>query len=452
MASDLTPSDLGTTLLQTFYSVLTTGTSTAGTYLSYIDGGSAFTANDLAFLTDLSWMSSANPKRSHLSVPELLQAAHNFMSVVDSIPPAVGTWVHTDATVGSIYQNVFLGQGNAASPQVDDGALKAAQSTIKQDQAQYIRYRNSYTNAVSRHNALNSRRPPASESELTEAAAAVSDALSDWQDLGNKAEYEAAEGVLANASTGFAEYLHDLVNLYTDYISNYALPDGTQFAPVMAIPPDFATGNVQWNRFSFDSSSVTKTTSDTSSTVGGDLSAAAGLFLYSADTSGSGNWQAADISTSTLTVSFDYLVVDLDRSAWFDSILLTSRAWWLNGMTAQDPTPPVVFSDGAPPPNTTGEWQMWAESVIFIRNLTIDFGSENKQSAQDVMNLQENAQVNFLIFPLAGETTDVTNSTTKFSYTSSDSAITAAQMQMMFFLCRLMPPEPNPLPDLLPQN
>lgn len=120
------------------------------------------------------------------------------------------------------------------------------------------------------------------------------------------------------------------------------------------------------------------------------------------------------IDSSGLSVSFDYIRVTLDRTAWLDTFLLQSRAWWYPGATKASPqTDGLTFANGEAPPKTAGKWQMIPEEVIFTRNLTISIDMQNSTNQSTVATLYAKADVKFLIFPITQASASYNDSTVK---------------------------------------
>jgi hypothetical protein len=440
MASD---NDVANALMAKFYSILTAGGGAPPrAFISYVDGGYPFTDADLAFL-----------KEGQLQ--NYLGQAARFATLANTIPQAAGTWAATGQQVDKMY-NTWMSVAQVPEVQLTAAQQKdlaAAQATASKLSAAYQKYETAYQNAVNAVEGLLSmaHKPSDYNVRLEKATQARTRALQQWEALGSKAQYEQA-AALANqlSSQGYAGVLQQMQNNYTT--AQQQDPDtSAQFVPVLAIPGDFFTSDVSWNTFTFDSSEVSQYESNSRSSWGGGLSGMEDLFVYSVSASGTHTTHSVQIDNSSISVTLEYARVALDRSAWFDSSLLESNAWWYPGATQANPTQGgPLLSDGAPPPNTQGEWQATPQEMVLTRNLliTLDMSSQTNQSA--VTTMQAQADVKFLIWPVAQASTSFNSSTNSYTFQKTDQGIYAPQMQMAAFVCSLMPRQPNPQVALLP--
>lgn len=456
MANGTSANDIGTALLNTFYSVLTNGSPARGTYLCYLDGGQAYSNDDLAFLTNLSWMDSAQAPPSNMTAVQLAQAAQNFASTVNAVPQSAGAWAPSTNHIDNLFREIFLKQ--AVCPAIvltaqQTTELSNAQAAVTNLHPAYVQYQSAYAAALAQLNTLQMTQNPAPPMfQITAQKAAVASAMQDWEALGGKSEYETQLATKTQLEgLGLTPVLATLAQQYDALVQNVQDASGLSFAPVLTVPPDFMTGDITWNTFSFSSQDTATDSSDTTADIGASVSGMADLFLVKADGAGTGTWTALGTTVGALTVSFEYVFVTLERT-WLDTSILESNSWWFQGMTQANPKPDILFSTGALPPSGNAVWSLTPVSAIFVRNLTIALGSSDTQTTSALEGLAASASVKFLIFPIASGQADVTNQSSSHRYSISGSTITATQVQLMFLLCTLMPQEPNPDPNLLPAS
>lgn len=441
--------DVANAMMSKLYEVLTAGGHAPGevlpasSFISFIDGGYPFTSDDLAFL-------------GQGALQQNLAQAKNFADIVNGIPASVGTWMPSGSSLANAYRTLFL--QNAVVPLVQltpsqQAALTNAKATVKSDYPDYSKYRNAWQNKVAAYQTALQATPP-NQASINKARIAVQDALQDWQVEGNKAEFESALATQNQLQgLGFAGVLETLRDDYDNYAAGFTDPNsGATFAPVMVVPPDFFSDDSSWNSFTFSSQEVDKYSSDNKVSWGGGLAGMEDLFFWGVSTSGTTEWKSSSMSSDNLSVSFEYLRVALDRTAWFDPFLMQSRTWWWSDATPSNPITQPIFSDGQPPPNTTGQWQMIPTDVLFTRNLTVNLDMSNTENQSSMTNIQEQADVKFLIWTVASENVHYQSSSSSYHFQKTDSGIFAPQMQMIAFLCSLMPKEPNPDTSVMPTS
>lgn len=433
--------DVGNALLAKFYAVLTAGGVAPGAFLSYVDGGYPYSSDDLTFLTE---GVAAHPDQ-----------AASFAAQVNAIPSAIGTWAATSRSLATAYfdwlQVVQVPQVTLTSDQ--SSQLTAAQTQTQALYTNYKTYRQAWQQASDAVYALmhTTPRPADYMQQLRTKQEALQNALQDWEQLGQKSAYERSDAIVQQlTSAGYDGIVADLRNRYQSVSSLNQTSAGSNFVPVLAQPADFYTDNVTWNTFTFSAQERDHYIHNDHASWGGGLAGAEDLFFWSVSTGGSRTDHYEQIDSSSLSVSFDYIRVSLDRSAWFDTFLLQSQAWWYPGATRAHPqVGGLTLSNGEAPPKTSGEWQMIPEEVIFTRNLSINMDTQNSTNQSTLTTLYAKADVKFLIFPIAQASASYNDSTSKYHFQRTASGIYAPQMQMMGFLCNLMPAEPNPDPALL---
>ena len=171
--------------------------------------------------------------------------------------------------------------------------------------------------------------------------------------------------------------------------------------------------------------------------------------LFWTSDSGSPRARVDGIDISKIAVSFEFLHGHVDRSAWFDSLLLTSNSWWWPGATKSQPTfGGPMFSNGAPPPDTRGEWQMIPTGIIFTRNLIVATEGFDLATSEFVSQARSTTTAGFWIFTARSIIGSPFADGFDFE-PEAGSILRVPQMQIAAVVCQLMPQEPNPDPTLL---
>jgi hypothetical protein len=428
------------------YKVLTTGGIPKSTFVSYIDGGYAVTDTELSFL-----------KENGLALyPDSAKA---FSTIVNRIPSGIGTYDPTARTIEQMYRSVWLRL--AEVPQViltkqQQHALKQAKTVVKAYYTTYQTYQTAYqnkSNAVSTI-LLEAKRGPGYEAKLRQAKQAQEKALQDWEIRGHRGPVEAAIATVNRLqSLGYQGILEDLENTFDNYKSSFTDSDGNNFVPVELIPSDFASKEVNWNTFTFESSEIDRYKSYTKVNWGGGFFEMEDLFWLKVHVDGEDKRQYQSIKLDSFSLTFEYARVAIDRSAWFDTSILQSQSWWWPGASKTHPTAGgVIFSDGRSTKVNQGEWLMIPNDILFVRNLSIEFDASDESTRKTLDKMHSSAEAGFLIFPIGGVHVSYDHSTYHYHFTHSNSGIKAPQMQMRAFICNLMPKEPNPNIDLLPDS
>jgi hypothetical protein len=424
------------------------GTAAVNSYLSIIDGGYPYGPSDLK------WLANFPPQE-----PNDINAAAAFASQVDRIPAGVGRWVPGAAQISSPYRSLFL--QNAETPSVkltpeQQADLDEAEKTLKSDYHDYTQYRNTYQQAAEavQELMLKVHRPSDYMQQLSKLRTSMNNAKTDWENLGNKDEVETALATKNHLQgLGYDQIITNLRDQYDNYKDLYPTPDGTTFTPVLAIPGDFYTDAITWNTFTFSSEEISKYQHDSTVQWGGGLGGAWDLFWGSGDASGEKHDTYLEVETQKLGVSFDYIRVTLDRTAWFDPFFLESQSWYWPGATKNNPQGGgSLFSNGLPlGAGLDGQWQMTPQDVIFTKNLNVTLDMSDETTKTTLSRLTTSASAGFWFFRIKASYSSQT-STYEYDYQETHSGISAPQMQMFAFLCTLMPKEPNPLPSILPDE
>lgn len=430
-------------LNEKFYQVMSGKSLPSNSYLSIIDGGYLLSEKELAFLEDYQ---------------HNMDEAYRFSALVNRLPIAVSNWVPSGISMAHVYRHDFL--ENAQFPEitltpVEQEALEKAKEFINEHRKDYRYYENAAENIQSKINDFNllDPRPADYTARLHDLITAYNNAVDDWKDVGYKDDFEKQRRIRDNfQSAGLAGMRDHLRVLYDDLYNTNKNSQGSPFVPTMCIPHSFYKPDFQWNEFHFSSSETEKYESSSSKSWSAGARGSYKLFWGSANASGVENRTYLEFDTNGMEVKFDYIRVHLDRP-WFEPYLLEGRSWWWRTATRENPTAGgQIYSNGALPPDTQGVWQMVPQDIIFVKNLEIKLDHSKEINRTSMKELKAGASAGFAFWKLAGANYSESSSESYNFKENEDSIIKAPQMQMCSFLCTLMPKEPNPDPNLMPNN
>jgi len=418
-----------------------------GSFISFVGGGRALDASALH------WATITPPYAGDANA----DAAMNFAQEVNTIPIAADDWTAGTANLSSVFRNIWLTQARVPDVQLSDvekAERAAAQKFLDDNGDDYQNYQQEWLNANSNLQiaVLTPRSDPNYLQNLLAARRDATTARDDFLTKGHKTQYEHALATVDFYDrVGLQSALQDLINRY-DQVDNENLSStGQNFVPVSIYPNNILEPNgPTWTTFSIQESDFSRFTSNTSTSfsVGAELD----FLFWTAGASFQWGQQRGftDITSSDLSVSFEFARVRLDRSSWFDSFLLMSNSWWWPGATQSQPTRGgIVFSDGVPPRNTTGQWQMIPTEMILTRNLTVTTHNFDLQHSTFAEQAQASASAGFWIFKTKANYSTSTSSEYDHQWRSADTLF-SPQPQIAAFICQLMPKEPNPDVTLLP--
>lgn len=421
-----------------------------GSFISFVPGGMILDP------AKMGWATKVAPYVGNQDADD----AYAFSKLVNKIPGSTGMWSSTDADLGRTYREVFL--NNADVPRVKlDAAHQAEYDAAKryiEDEDKSYAYNTARQNwEFANTNFLLASYAPRSDPNyfptLLQARRDAATALMAWQTKGFKAEYERNFAVAQHyGELGLLNAIQSLKNDYDNFIALNATSTGTRFAPVQLYPGNFLVDSaLQWNKYHISTAEFKSYASSSghSYSSGTDV----GFLFWSIAQGGSSGWSQRhwyNMSTASLDVSFEFMRVRLDRSDWFDSFLLSSNSWFWAGSTVSHPNSMgITLSDGAPPPNTKGSWQMIPTEMIVTRNLKIDAGSFDLQHSDFASQSHSSSSSGFLFWSTSSHSSSSSSSNYDAKFTSK-STMEAPQPQIVAFVCQLMPREPNPAPGILP--
>jgi hypothetical protein len=281
----------------------------------------------------------------------------------------------------------------------------------------------------------------------------VTAAMSDWVTTGYKNQYEEIAAFIAqvegrDVSLMVAGYRDDLAKATLTGISS-----GSDFYYTALTPGDFYQ-SAGWSKFHFAAADFSSYSNSSFNSSGWSVAASGGFMGFGAHGGASGHESQSQYHSSFkseyCSMSFEICQVGIVRP-WFKPSFLNSKTWRF------DPGNPDLkgnmLSDGGSPPK--GLMPAYPTSVIFIRNLTLDFGdSSGMQSfmSQQSSNSQSGG-VGFSFGPFSIGTSashyGAQGSTTRSaSYQWTDQGLNVPGMQIVGYRCHVLPKSPDPSPSI----
>jgi hypothetical protein len=438
-----------TTALQNKLQQVLTGGQAAprGSFLSFVGGGRA--VDEAA----LNWATKQPPYAGDADA----DAAMEFAQEVNTIPIAADDWTASTADMSSAYRDIWLSQARVPSVQLSDSdkaEREEAQTYIDEHVSEYEMYGSAWYNANSNLQiaVLTPRSDPNYLPNLLAARRDADRAREEFLTKGHKSLYEHATAVVDFYDrVGLQTALQDLIRRYDSERTENITSTGRNFVPVGLYPNRILGANaVGWNHFRISESEFSRYRTNTTTNVSAGANFNYLFWSAGADFQWGTERGLTSVTSTNLTVEFDFLRVRLDRSRWFDSFLLKSQSWWWPGATKSRPKfGGINFSDGAPPPRTTGQWQMIPTEMVLTRNLTVTTSGFDLRNSTFAQEANASASAGFWIFKTKANYKTATSREYTHTFTSNDT-LSSPQPMISAFICELMPAEPNPDPTLLP--
>jgi hypothetical protein len=433
--------------------ISSTSDSPPDVYISFCSPGLPQSEYSLKFLED----PTSRDAQSRL---------YAFSRTVNTLPTGYGRWSNSGAQMDFLYREIWL--KNMLLPKKEltpdqEKRLSAANDYLNKTENvnKYYVFKQPYDEANIKIIALQRQNPkPDNYDELLERYTIERDkAESLWnipvkkgpkEGGGGRFEFENAQNDRAEIqSLGWTSAKEQLKKQYEDVKKLFKNPDtATNFVPTFCQPKDFYKEGFGWNKFEFTQKDLEEYSSYDNTRWGGTVSDLFGGLFWSADTERVEERHFEAVNLSNLSISFEYARITLDRSSWFDSYLLRSNNWWWNGATKSNPAfggPPL--SDGLLPPH--GDWVMIPTEAIFARNLTVKLEISDEEKTSLAEKTTAKAHGGFWVIKVKGNY-ESEHGSKEFKLHKSNEGLVCEQMQILGFICTLMPKSPNPDPRYLP--
>jgi hypothetical protein len=270
----------------------------------------------------------------------------------------------------------------------------------------------------------------------------VKAAMFDWVTNGYKNEYE---GIAARIDQIMSKDLSLLKADYKDALSKAkltGLASGSDFYFTSLVPGDFVKGG--WTKFTFYSTDFESHFKSQNTSYGAGASGAFMGFHASAGFKHSDGSVDKSINASNFSLRFEMCQVPIVRP-WFKTPFLTSKAWKLDPSNPQVKSTGEVLCDGSVPPK--GILPGYPTSIIFVRNLAMDFGKYNSQFHSDFKSNSVSASAGWGPFSVNANYSHA-ESNRDFTSHSDGQGIYVDGMQIIGFNCHVLPKTPDPLPSI----
>jgi len=279
--------------------------------------------------------------------------------------------------------------------------------------------------------------------------------LNDWITAGYKNDYEEIAAYIAQVEG------RDLVLLKQRYIDELerakltGLASGSDFFYTALTPAHFADSNAGWTNFSFSSGDFGRYANSQFNASGWQATAAGGyLGIFGASGGGSGTssrqeWHSS-FNSDHCSMSFSIAQVPIVRP-WFRSSFLVSPIWRF--AVGDILVKGWQLSDAGKPPK--GIMPAYPTSAIFVRDLTLNFGTESGFS--EWMNEQSSSSAGgsaglsigpFFLGGNYGSWQKQGKSQSQWQYHYDENGMSVPGMQLIGFKCHINPKSPNPSPDV----
>ena len=270
----------------------------------------------------------------------------------------------------------------------------------------------------------------------------VKAAYMDWVANGYKNEFE---GITAKIDQLMSKDLSLLKESYKEALEQASLrgiASGSDFYYTSLVPGDFINGG--WTGFKFSAADFETHQSSDYTSYGAQ---AAGSFM---GFNASGGFKHSDGSSeqtfdaTNFRLEFEMCQVQIVRP-WLKTPFLTSKAWKLDPANAEVKSRGEMLNDGKTPP--TGILPGYPTSIIFIRNLVLDFGEASAQMNSEFESNAGGGSAGWGPFSVSANY-EHNDSNRSMKSKSSTQGIEVNGMQIIGFNCHVLPKSPDPLPEI----
>ncbi len=268
-----------------------------------------------------------------------------------------------------------------------------------------------------------------------------------WVGLGHKNAYESAIAVIG-AYEGLEpqKFWKDLSTRY-DRGTEYS--GGNSSFQVVGMSPPYKTWfqDTGWTEFTFTQNDMDNQRNSEAIGVSGNLDMTYGIFRVSGDGSFQQDSKYVKIDQTELNFSCKLMRITLDRG-WMNPLVLSSRAWrWAKGTPVYGSklsTGGDIFDDVAP----TGNMTVIPTAAILSKDLVVT-GVLNKTQVEEFnREIAANASVGIGPFSIAGRF-NMENHPGSEKGNIAANGIKAPDIQIIAFICALLPESPNPDSNLV---
>ena len=281
----------------------------------------------------------------------------------------------------------------------------------------------------------------------------VKAAMDDWIGAGYKNQYEEINAFIAQVEQ------RDLSLLKKNYLDDLekarltGIASGSDFFYTALTPAHFATSG-GWSQFHFASGDFSTYANSKFNSSGWEAAASAGYFGFGASGGGGHSESKSQYNSSFnsdhCSMSFEICQVGIVRP-WMKTSYLNSHTWRFD--SGNPDVKGQLLNDGGKPPK--GLLPAYPTSIIFIRNLLLDFG--DNRGVQSYMHEQEashqGGKAGFSLgpFSIGGSASHQSSSASTQSssgYSWTNQGLSVPGMQIVGYKCHVLPKAPDPSPDI----
>ena len=399
-----------------------------------------------------------------------LNAASDFAQVVNFIPAPTGFWSTANRETWDAYQDAL---NQAVTPEhvlsaEDQSDLDSARAflfdsvsrvspvthhiqQITQPSQAYQDYKAAEAAYVNANLAFNNKRIYINTHPNDQAAVLdweanahlyelqVTGALGNWE-AANKGDVEDAISAIdritgKSPATYFANLKNRLLlSQQTDARGGTFYE--TDYFPKNFWQPDFNS----WTTFTFEEDEAHDNSEFSATSWGGGVSGGWGLWSWGVNVQHSHSESSDQSDTSNLKLSVEMVQIPLLRG-WWDPTMFYNHGW---KFATDDP-----LSNGLMPPATNGRLPMYVSSIIVARNLkaSLDMTSTHNHSVSD--HFSSSGSIGWGPFSLRGNY-ERNSGSHSHDFDHDASSISCPGMQIIAFVCTVLPKTPNPAPGLFP--
>lgn len=268
-------------------------------------------------------------------------------------------------------------------------------------------------------------------------------AYNDWITNGYKKEYE---GIAARIDQMTSRDLSLLKAQYVEALNKSKLAgivSGADFYYTSLAPSNFAKSK-GWTRFSFsqyDQSYYSKENKNKWNAAGG---LSLGLFTIGGQAGGERRELNTKLDTSSFSFTFEICQVPIIRP-WLKLNFLTSKTWRFAADNVD--LKGKYLSDGKKPPHVDSMMPAIPTSMLFIRNLRLNFANSSDIAKEIDSKISGGGMVGYGPFFIGGSYGHESQER-KRDYHRDAQGISVDGLQCIGFKCHLLPKAPNPDPSI----
>ncbi len=265
--------------------------------------------------------------------------------------------------------------------------------------------------------------------------------FNDWVTNGYKTEYEAIAAKIDQMSSRDLSLLKAQYKDVLEKARLTGLASGSDFYYSSLAPANFAKSK-GWTRFTFTNNDYSIYSKKASQAWGGAGRLNLGFFRFSGGASGQRSEVDTKCDFSSFEFSFEICQVPIIRP-WFKSNFLTSKTWRF--AQGDEGFKTKFLSDGKKPPHQDSMMPAYPTSMIFIKNLRLNFANASDVSHALESKVTSGGMVGYGPFFISGAYGSGRNEQSR-THHSDTQGIFVDGLQCIGFKCYLLPKAPSPDP------